>query len=36
MLNFLQCEIIRKVLFETAGFHAFDLFSELRTYGPAK
>jgi len=24
------------VLFETPGFHAFDLFSELRAYGPAK
>jgi hypothetical protein len=31
-----QCEIIRKVMFETAGFNAFDLFSELREYGPEK
>ena len=23
-------------MFETAGFNAFDLFSELREYGPAK
>jgi len=29
-------EIIRKVLFETKGFHAFDLFSALREFGPAK
>lgn len=31
-----SCEIIRKVMFETKGFNAFDLFSELREYGPAK
>lgn len=31
-----SCEIIRKVLFETKGFHAFDLFSALREFGPAK
>jgi hypothetical protein len=31
-----SCEIIRKVLFETKGFNAFDLFSALREYGPAK
>jgi len=23
-------------MFETKGFHAFDLFSALREYGPAK
>jgi hypothetical protein len=23
-------------MFETAGFNAFDLFSELREYGPEK
>jgi hypothetical protein len=23
-------------MFETAGFNAFDLFSELRQYGPVK
>ena len=34
--NFLQSEIIRKVMFETKGFNAFDLFSELREYGPEK
>jgi hypothetical protein len=31
-----SCEIIKKVMFETNGFNAFDLFSELREYGPAK
>ena len=31
-----SCEIIRKVLFETKGFHAFDLFAALREFGPAK
>jgi hypothetical protein len=31
-----SCEIIRKVMFETPGFNSFDLFSELREYGPAK
>ena len=31
-----SCEIIRKVMFETKGFNAFDLFSQLREYGPAK
>ena len=31
-----SCEIIRKVMFESAGFNAFDLFSELREYGPSK
>ena len=31
-----SCEIIRKVMFETKGFHAFDLFSALREYGPMK
>jgi hypothetical protein len=32
----MQCEIIRTVMFETKGFNAFDLFSELREFGPAK
>jgi glycosyltransferase involved in cell wall biosynthesis len=27
---------LRKVMFETPGFNSFDLFSELREYGPAK
>mmetsp|Transcript_19454 Transcript_19454/g.29916 ORF Transcript_19454/g.29916 Transcript_19454/m.29916 type:complete len:83 (-) Transcript_19454:2033-2281(-) len=31
-----SCEIIRKVMFETPSFNAFDLFCELRSYGPAK
>ena len=31
-----SCEIIRKVMFECKGFNAFDLFSELREYGPTK
>ena len=32
----IQCEVIRNVLYELPDFHAFDLFSGLRTFGPAK
>ena len=31
-----SCETIRNVLYEMPGFNAFDLFSELREYGPDK